>query len=434
MNEQALDLRRAWWILWRHKIIVGVFIGVGLLLGAGYGLLKPPLMSSSALVVLSPSTRDVPTQVLIASSNPVLSRALPRIRPAMTLQELHERIHARNPTPNIISITAQGMTAAQAESMANAVAESYVGYITGTDRATKPVQAQARLLQAADAATGQSLALHLIMNGLPGALIGGVLGAIGVLAASRQDRRLRARDEIANAIGVPVLASLPTGHPTDAARWAKLFENYQPSVVNAWQLRIALSYLGQADVAPANGRGGGERFSIGVVTLSSDRGALALGPQLAVFAASLGIPTTLLIRPQQGTTTAAALRAACAEPPPSAQRPRMLRLAVADHEHEAGPPARLTVVVTVVDSQSPSLADVQRTTATVIGVSAGAATAAQLVGVAVSAASTSRQVDGILVADPDPADHTTGRIPQLARPPRRRTPTRLTGTTTETTR
>jgi capsular polysaccharide biosynthesis protein len=433
MNEQALDLRRAWWILWRHKIIVGVFIAAGLLLGAGYGFLKPPMMSSSALVVLSPSTRDVPTQVLIASSNPVLSRALPRIRPAMTLQELHERIRARNPTPNIISITAQGMTAAQVESMANAVAESYVGYITGTDRATKPVQAQARLLQAADAAIGQSLPLHLILNGLPGALIGGVIGAIGLLAVNRQDRRLRARDEIANAIGVPVLASVPTGHPTDAARWAKLFENYQPSVVNAWQLRIALSYLGRADVAPANGHGGGNRFSIGVVTLSSDRAALALGPQLAVFAASLGIPTTLLIGPQQGTT-AAALRAACAEPPPSAQRPRMLRLAVSDHEHEAGPPTRLTVAVTVVDSQDPSLADVQRTTATVIGVSAGAASAAQLVGVAVSAASNGRQVDGILVADPDPADHTTGRIPQLARPPRRRTPTRLTGTTTERTR
>jgi capsular polysaccharide biosynthesis protein len=434
MNEQALDLRRAWWILWRHKIIVGVFIAVGLLLGAGYGFLKPPMMSSSALVVLSPSTRDVPTQVLIASSNPVLSRALPGIRPAMTLQELHERIHARNPTPNIISITAQGMTAAQVESMANAVADSYVGYITRTDRATKPVQAQARLLQAADTATGQSLPPHLILNGLPWALIAGVIGAIGVLAVNRQDRRLRARDEIANAIGVPVLASVPTSHPTDAARWAKLFGNYHPSVVNAWQLRIALSYLGQADVAPANGRGGGgERFSIGVVTLSTDRAALALGPQLAVFAASLGIPTTLLIGPQQGTA-AAALRAACAEPPPSAQRPRTLRLAVTDHEHESGPPARLTVAVTVVDSQDPSLADVQRTTATVIGVSAGAATAAQLVGVAVSAASSGRQVDGILVADPDPADHTTGRIPQLARPPRRRTPTRLTGTTTERTR
>jgi hypothetical protein len=68
----------------------------------------------------------------------------------------------------------------------------------------------------------------------------------------------------------------------------------------------------------------------------------------------------------------------------------------------------------------------------VLGVSAGAATAAQLIGVAVSATADGRQIDGILLADPDPTDHTTGRIPQLARPARRRMPTRLTSTPTQT--
>ena len=61
-----------------------------------------------------------------------------------------------------------------------------------------------------------------------------------------------------------------------------------------------------------------------------------------------------------------------------------------------------------------------RTTATVLGVSAGAATAEQLARVAASAAADGRDIAGILVADPDPADHTTGRLPQLARPAHRR--------------
>ena len=43
-------------------------------------------------------------------------------------------------------------------------------------------------------------------------------------------------------------------------------------------------------------------FSLAVLSLSSDPGPLALGPQLAVFAASLGIPTTLVIGPQQDAT------------------------------------------------------------------------------------------------------------------------------------
>jgi hypothetical protein len=73
-----------------------------------------------------------------------------------------------------------------------------------------------------------------------------------------------------------------------------------------------------------------------------------------------------------------------------------------------------------------------QTTVTVLGVSAGVATAEQLARVAVSAAGDGRQIAGILVADPEATDHTTGRLPQLAPASHRRLPTRMTGTTTET--
>jgi hypothetical protein len=91
----------------------------------------------------------------------------------------------------------------------------------------------------------------------------------------------------------------------------------------------------------------------------------------------------------------------------------------------------LTVVVAVVDGESPRVADTIRTTATVLGISAGAATAEQLAGVAASAAADGRKINGILVADPDSADRTTGRVPRPARPADRMQPTRLTGMTTE---
>ena len=45
-----------------------------------------------------------------------------------------------------------------------------------------------------------------------------------------------------------------------------------------------------------------------VLSLSSDPRAIALGPQLAVFAASQGIPTALVIGPQQDATVTATLR------------------------------------------------------------------------------------------------------------------------------
>ena len=66
------------------------------------------------------------------------------------------------------------------------------------------------------------------------------------LAIGRNDRRLRARDEIANSIGIPVLASIPVAHPGAAAGWTKLFEDYKPTAVHSWQLRTALQQLGMA--------------------------------------------------------------------------------------------------------------------------------------------------------------------------------------------
>jgi hypothetical protein len=67
----------------------------------------------------------------------------------------------------------------------------------------------------------------------------------------------------------------------------------------------------------------------------------------------------------------------------------------------------------------------------VVGVSAGAATAEQLARAAVVAAGDGRDITGILVADPEATDQTTGRVPRLARPARSRLPNRLRGIATE---
>jgi len=89
----------------------------------------------------------------------------------------------------------------------------------------------------------------------------------------------------------------------------------------------------------------------------------------------------------------------------------------------------------VVDGAEPQIAQTMRTTTTVLGVSAGAATADELARVAVNAAGDNRAITGILVADPDSADSTTGRIPHSAvrAAPRRIVPP-APGMTTETSR
>jgi hypothetical protein len=160
-------------------------------------------------------------------------------------------------------------------------------------------------------------------------------------------------------------------------------------------MRKALQYLGLADLSMSGQQPTG--LVLMVISCSFDRRALALGPQLAVFAAARGIPTALVVGPQQDISAAATLRAACAAPPhePSSR----LRVVVKDHADAAHEPdVALTVVVAVVDAEAP----------------AGG-----------------HEIAGILVADPDPADTTTGRLPRVERPAHRRRPTRMTGTTRE---
>jgi hypothetical protein len=285
-----------------------------------------------------------------------------------------------------------------------------------------------RLLERATQATGTSLPIHLISTAGIGALAGALIGAVGALVISRRDRRLWQRDEIADAVGASVLASLPVDHPAGVAQWIRLIDRYEPSAVLGWRLRNTLRDLGLIGSAAAQS-GDAAGSSIAVLSLSSDPAALAIGPQLAAFAASAGIVTALVAGPQQDTGAAAPLCAACAAwPPPSADRSGRVRAAVAERGYVArDPDAALTVVVAVVDDRDPRVAGTMHTSVTVIGVSAGAATAAQLAQLAASSADDGRPIDGILVADPDPADHTTGRIPPLVVPARRSMPSPVNG-------
>jgi capsular polysaccharide biosynthesis protein len=420
MSKQRLDLRRSLQILRRRLVTVGIATALGFLLGAAYTELNLPMHAGTALVVLPVSASDPGAQVLIADSNPVLEGALRRIEPAMSLPTLRSRIQVTNLTTNLISITAQAGTATQAEMMANALADSYVAYVGSPN--TPSGQVPAQVAQYATNATGTRLLVRLLTTAFLGALASALIGAVAVLATGRNDRRLRQRDLIADAIGVPVLASIPVRHPTNAAHWSRLLDGYEPSGADAFRLRSALNEL---RLAEATSPDGGARSSLTVLSFSFDRRALALGPQLAAFAASLGVPTALVIGPQQDTKTGAALRAAAA---PSSRRAGQLQVTATESDNpDQQPDAMLTVVVAAVDGRTPQLARLMRTDAMILGVSAGAATAEQLARIAASAAADDRRVAGILVADPDSDDPTTGRLPQLGRPTRTTMPTRLAG-------
>lgn len=424
MSRQSLDLRSSIQIVRRHRLIFGALVLAGLVLGCGYTLVSPPPLTSQALVVIPvTSATSAPTEVVIAGSDPVLSGALTKVG-GMSLAQLRSRIGVSSLTASIIEISARDTSASTAETMANAVATSYVNYVGAV--ATPIGDVHARVLELASTAIGPARSSRLVLTGIAGGLAGAFAGLIISLAIGRNDRRMRQRDEIANSVGLPVLASLPSGRPRDVAGWARLLEGYEPDAVRAWQLRRMLSEL-----AITGRNGDASRASLTVLSVSCDAAAVSVGPQIASFAASLGVPTVLVLSPQQDQPVVATLRTFCTSLPdgaPAGTRP--LRVRVTDEAHELG--AGLLVSVVVVDGQAPRMPAVPRTDITLLGVGCGAVTAEQLARAATIASADGRPVSGIVVADPDSADETTGRMPRLGSAGTRTLPTRMTGLPTET--
>jgi len=405
VSAQQLDVKKSWRAIRRHRLIVAAAAAVGLLGGIAAGFLEPPLHTATSLVVLppppaaaadseqSPGTQSIKTQVYIAESEPVLKSAGQNLSPALPSAVVRDRVKVTAVTDDVVKIDAEGTTAQQSMQLANAVAEVYLVFVTTDQKLPGDLgkKAGARVLEQATTARGGSLPIHLGIFGLLGALIGAVAGSIGVLAKVRGDRRLRLRDEIADAVGLPVLASVSSYQATDVSDWAYLLEHYSPTAVEAWSLRKTLHLLG-LDVK------GGAPVSLTVISFAGDDKALPLGPQLAALATAIGITTSIVVDSHQ-------------EPPGD---------------------AALSIHLVVVDRDTPHLVGAEDTTNTIVALSAGTVTAEELARLAVAAAAEDRTIDGMVVTDPDPTDRTIGRVSQSMRRSSSRLPTLLTGTARRT--
>lgn len=404
MSTQQLDVKKSWRAIRRHRLIVAAVAAVFLLGGIGYGFIVPPLYTATSLVVLPPpptaesdtpktGSQSIDTQVYIAESEPVLKSAGQNLTPAVSTTVVRDRVKVTAVTQDVIKIDAKGTTAQQSMRLANAVAEVYLVFVTTDQKLPGDLgkKTGARVLEQATTARGGNMAVHLGIYGLLAALIGAVAGSIAVLAKVRGDRRLRLRDEFADAVGLPVLASVSSYRANDVSDWTYLLEHYSPTAVEAWSLRKTLHHLG-LDVR------GGDPVSLTVISFTGDDKALPLGPQLAALATSIGIPTSIVVD---------------------------------NHQEPPGNPA-LSIHLVVVDRDAPHLTGAERTTNTIVAISAGTVTAEELARLAVAAAADGRNVDGLVVTDPDPMDRTIGRVSQSTRRSSSRLPTLLTGTARRT--
>lgn len=514
MDEQVLSLRDSLRVVLRCRRIVAVLCLVGLVLGIGYAVAVPDLYSAKAEVLLPPApysssgvpTRDIQTEVDLVTTPGILNPAAKAAGVNLPFSTLQHRVSASGPTDSLVQIVVKAPSAAQAENLANAVANQFVIYtstqnmilqtgeaqalnaqeqqlqtaisgdksqITTTQEALhsdtpgsqsftndqallstltkarddaaselKTVQTTlslateagnastsgAQVVQQATSATQPSV-LRIPEFGLIGLAGGLFVGTCAAFAIGRRDRRLRKRDEIARAAGAPVLASLTPARLTRSEDLLQVLENFQPSVRDKANLRRLLDELGvhkqgvRNEAAHAQNGAAGQNGStaytgaveVTAIVLAGDHKAVAAVTELPAFAASLALPVALVVEGSNESTQQLSIACAARDPLDlAAPRPNLLTYASTPAKPPEG--VSLTVTVEVVDPVTLDVADESNSASTsdrrqsaVLVVSSGFATSEDIEVVALAFDHQGRPLSGVVVADPDRSDKTSGQ-------------------------
>jgi hypothetical protein len=287
---------------------------------------------------------------------------------------------------------------------------------------TQDTGSGATVIQNATPAERPRLLVWTVVSVLLFALLGLGIASLIVVALARRDRRLRTRDEIADALGSPVIGSVKSLRVRNTAGWSLLLESYRPSPTDAWSLRQTLDRVGAGTLlAAASGLRGADsrsRLTVALVVPADDPGALAVAGQLASHTASLGVTTHLTARQRHAAADALWATSASGE---------QMRAGLRVDPRRRKSSSDLILELAVVDRQQPVLGDLRRADAIVLIVSSGTATEEDLARVAVAAYEAGGRFTGVVVADPDSLDHTTGRLLQAQRAVEPPMPMKLTG-------
>jgi capsular polysaccharide biosynthesis protein len=159
----------------RHKVVFGVVVVLGVLAGAGFAVLRPPLLSSKVLVYV-PASKQIQTQALIAGSYEVLG-PVSRAERVLSYGQLLRQVKVEVSSSTSLTIVVSAKTAADAQSVANAVAQRYVALVGSKGAAAGQV-----LARVAAPATRTSVAAWVAETAGFGLLVGAVLGVLAALS------------------------------------------------------------------------------------------------------------------------------------------------------------------------------------------------------------------------------------------------------------
>jgi capsular polysaccharide biosynthesis protein len=270
--------------------------------------------------------------------------------------------------------------------------------VANAEVTTAQASSATQVLQRAEPVGASKARVPLIA--LLGALAGLVAGCVAAIALARGDHRLRSRDAIAAALGVPVVASMWAKRCKSANDWRWLLEQSKnPSPMEAWNVRRVVHRLMAA--------GGPTEVKMRLIAFSGDEPAAAAVVKMAGAAAALGATSQLELGPQPAL---AVLRAMCVvtQGPASGSASLDLKAGSATSTELAG--LQVMVTLEVIDAGKPKVAASPATTLLVV--SSGFATGAELARAALAASDSGSPLSAVVATNPDPDDSTAGLVPE----------------------
>jgi capsular polysaccharide biosynthesis protein len=289
--------------------------------------------------------------------------------------------------------TQQNQATLELDNVNSEIAEAKVGALLAGEGT--------EVIQHASNAVPPSLA-HKIYIGAIGTLAGLLVGVMVVMARYRRRGHISRRDQIADAVGMPVLMSISAAtRRKGISDWAALLEHYSPSAAEHWKVQQLFR-----EIHPETNAN-----RVGVVSLAGDSAALVGIMQIAATLASLGVTTAIELAGrgemvQSLTTACARLTERNGQVRPN------LHFSKIGYETSHAPALTLTCIVT--EGERPTISSPDRRRGpSILVVSAGSSTTEDLARVAIAADEAGLPLKGIVVTNPDPSDPTTGRVPQV---------------------
>ena len=155
MSEQPLDLRESLAVLRRRWIAIAIICLLGLCGGIAYTRLHPTKPSADALLLLpgqtpsgaAPTPADMNSQIIIATSNAVLSPVATSVKPPIPVEQLQHLVSGTAISNNVLRIEVRAPSTTRAVQLANAVAREYLVFV----KKSGAVDGQTSILQEATA-------------------------------------------------------------------------------------------------------------------------------------------------------------------------------------------------------------------------------------------------------------------------------------------